>query len=694
MAIDSRSIMCTTSDMQTSRDDDNSSSVNITMSMTSTERDVMVIWAEADDVDEALSPTLVPSADSFDAVERKGSLVGAEEIIETIDGLKSPPVAVNCKCSAVTQEALEPNIFDPASDATHNGEETKEEVRMWEKTTEDIDDTWTEVDKVVEQLYPLVILTDASTEGGVQMDVKKEADAVTGSEEGALVLNMMSTYSNDRAKGMNILMESKEEVENIWAEADEVVEPIRIAPIMLDKSTDSVVEAVVLINVKVTEAVVGSNKNRVKEEVNMWVETEEVENIWAEADKILEPISPPCVRTDESMGSVDDVKVMGSNENAVKEEVNTFVGTKEEVEDIWDEAEEVVKPQSPSPVITEKSMGSVNQMNARNVTEANAGVDDPQQIRGTDTADVKNVWAEVVTVEETVNTEKLSKGQDSLNADTISSMSVLADNGKVTDNLMRMKSTRPLSKSLSTCSAHVTDAHILADVEKLTVETGDEVTHVQNFLTPRVEVATPRDKLSPRMEEFVEIILREGSSCVHELSKNGVELIKVSGNKRQKVECEVNKDQKASGTHNFSSPCLCKNCTLVQDLQESKEEQSLVEQVNPASHEEETRDDIAVRTQHLSCHTKQLHADDGAQTILKIRTDEEVDEKASSGGKPTVQMMCQEELCKSSDATTMGQLLSPTQTKKELPAKNITSPANNYKLVKDLKQVVFSYEER
>ena len=115
-------------------------------------------------MDEPLSPTLVPSSDSADAVDINGCQMGSEELIKIIDGLKIPLTIVKFDnyYSAVLQEGLGPNIFDLKIHGTHIDDVTKEEVIMWEKTTEDVDDIWSEDHAVTEPPSPTLILTNKS----------------------------------------------------------------------------------------------------------------------------------------------------------------------------------------------------------------------------------------------------------------------------------------------------------------------------------------------------------------------------------------------------------------------------------------------------------------------------------------------------------------------------------------------------
>ena len=68
---------------------------------------------------------------------------------------------------------------------------------------------------------------------------------------------------------------TKEEVEHICTEAEEVMEPVNLPPIMTDGSMGSVDEIGVLSDVKVSESVLGINRNEVNKEVNRWVYTKE-----------------------------------------------------------------------------------------------------------------------------------------------------------------------------------------------------------------------------------------------------------------------------------------------------------------------------------------------------------------------------------------------------------------------------------
>ena len=120
------------------------------MSLTSMERSVEKCFTEVDDVDDPLSHTLSLISDSAYEVDRNGSNIDAEQVIKITDGLKSSSTIVKFDgyYSSVVQEGFEPNVFDPKRDATHNNHETKEDVRMQDKTTKDVDDIWDESHEV------------------------------------------------------------------------------------------------------------------------------------------------------------------------------------------------------------------------------------------------------------------------------------------------------------------------------------------------------------------------------------------------------------------------------------------------------------------------------------------------------------------------------------------------------------------
>ena len=97
---------------------------------------------------------------------------------------------------------------------------------------------------------------------------------------------------------------------------------------MTCKTIGNTDEVLVLLDVRFTEDVAGSNKNTIKEAVKMVRKKEEVEHIWTEAEEVVEPVNLTLVWIDDSMGSVDDsvvfsdVKVdeyvLGSIRNEVK----------------------------------------------------------------------------------------------------------------------------------------------------------------------------------------------------------------------------------------------------------------------------------------------------------------------------------------------------------------------------------------
>ena len=64
---------------------------------------------------------------------------------------------------------------------------------------------------------------DADVYVDVQMNDKIETEHVTSSEKLLLVIKVESVCSKENAEGTLILKESKEEVEDIWSEAEELV---------------------------------------------------------------------------------------------------------------------------------------------------------------------------------------------------------------------------------------------------------------------------------------------------------------------------------------------------------------------------------------------------------------------------------------------------------------------------------------
>ena len=107
---------------------------------------------------------------------------------------------------------------------------------------------------------------------------------------------------------------------------------------MTCKSIGNTDEVVVLLDAKITEDVAGSNENGIKEDLNMVGTKEQVEDIWYYAEEVVDQINLPYIMTCESIGNTDEVSVLlgakvtedvaGSNENEIKLEVN-MMGTKE-----------------------------------------------------------------------------------------------------------------------------------------------------------------------------------------------------------------------------------------------------------------------------------------------------------------------------------------------------------------------------
>ena len=102
---------------------------------------------------------------------------------------------------------------------------------------------------------------DADVYVDVQMNDKIETEHVTGSEKLLLVIKVESVGSKENAEGTLILKESKEEVEDIWSEAEELVQTINHPAIMTSDSMVNIDEAVVLLDTKVNANVSGRNKN-------------------------------------------------------------------------------------------------------------------------------------------------------------------------------------------------------------------------------------------------------------------------------------------------------------------------------------------------------------------------------------------------------------------------------------------------
>ena len=584
------------------------------MSMNSTERSVEKIWTEADDVDEPLSPTLVTSADSADAVDRNDGQMDAEEVIKIMDGLKNPWTVVksDSSYSDVVQEGLEPNIFDRKSDATHNCDGTKEEVRMWEKTTDDVDDIWAEAHAVTEPPSPALIPTDESAgsieavvEVDVQMDDKREIEAVTGSEKSPPVIKMESVCSNGSAEDMYILTKSKEEVEDIWAEAVEVVEPINLPTIMTSESMRSIDDIVVLLDAKVIENVVVSNENEIMEEVNMVGTKEEVEDIWAEAEEVVEPINLPSIMTCESIGNTDEVVVLldvkvtedvaGSNENEIKEELN-MVSTNEEVEHIWIDAEEVVEPVNLPPIMTYDSMGSADEIAVLSDVKVAEAVEDSNR---NEVKKEGNMWVETKEEIEKICAESKEVVEPIILPSVMTDNSlgsvdkiVVFLNGRATEDVVDsniyevkkevnlwvdtkeeveeiwskaeevLEPLSPLPEILKESMASVDQMDVrnvtqaAVDLDEPPQVCGIDTTDMENISAGMNTVDKPAitEKLGklPGIEESVETVLRAGISYVEsprqgcrmmsEVPGNGVGLIKVCGKRKIEVECKMNRD--------------------------------------------------------------------------------------------------------------------------------------------------------
>ena len=123
----------------------------------------------------------------------------------------------------------------------------------------------------------------------------------------------------------------------------------------------------------------------------MWVETKDkVKKIWAEAKELVEPFILPPVMKENGLGSVDKIvvfldgqftkNVVVSNRNEFKKEVNLWVDTKEQVEEIWANYEEVLEPLSSLTEKLEESTASFNQMDVRNITETDVDLDQPPTV--------------------------------------------------------------------------------------------------------------------------------------------------------------------------------------------------------------------------------------------------------------------------------------------------------------------------
>ena len=72
----------------------------------------------------------------------------------------------------------------------------------------------------------------------------------------------------------------------------------------------SIDEAVLLLYTKVNTNAFRKNINEIKEELNMVRTKQEVEDIWDEAKEVVEPVNLPPVMTDDSTGIVDEIMVL------------------------------------------------------------------------------------------------------------------------------------------------------------------------------------------------------------------------------------------------------------------------------------------------------------------------------------------------------------------------------------------------
>ena len=104
---------------------------------------------------------------------------------------------------------MDPNIFDPKSNGTHNGDKKGEEVIMWDKNTGDVGDIWSKAHAVTKSPSPELIPTkkiadsiDAVIEVDFQMDYRGETEAVTSSENLPLVIKMESVCINGSVEDM------------------------------------------------------------------------------------------------------------------------------------------------------------------------------------------------------------------------------------------------------------------------------------------------------------------------------------------------------------------------------------------------------------------------------------------------------------------------------------------------------------
>ena len=123
-----------------------------------------------------------------------------------------------------------------------------------------------------------------------------------------------------------------------------MVYPTNIPYIITYKIIGNTDEVVIILDAKVSVDVSDSNENKIKGEVNMVGTKEEVEHICTEAEEVMEPVNLPPIMTDGSMGSVDEIgvlsdvkvseSVLGINRNEVNKEVNRWVYTKEWVNKI------------------------------------------------------------------------------------------------------------------------------------------------------------------------------------------------------------------------------------------------------------------------------------------------------------------------------------------------------------------------
>ena len=133
----------------------------------------------------------------------------------------------------------------------------------------------------------------------------------------------------------------------------------------------------------------------------------------------MDPIILPSIMIDNSLVNVDKIvvfldgrvteDVVGVNINEVNKEVNLWMDTKEEVEEIWAKAEEVLEPLSPLPENLEEIMSGVSQIDIRNITDAAVDLNYPPHVCNIDTTDVQNILVGTDAVENHAFTEKLGK---------------------------------------------------------------------------------------------------------------------------------------------------------------------------------------------------------------------------------------------------------------------------------------------